>query len=333
MSLRVLSAGPAVTIQDMGRPGHMAWGLSRGGAADRTALHEGAALLGHAPDRAAVEMMGFGGTFQATAPTVIALTGAPMQAAVDGAALAWNASHRIEAGQTLAIGAAAKGVFGYLHLGGGVTGEPFLGSLSTHAGAGIGRPLGEGDVIEGAGGGRAGMGIEPEPRLGGGTLRVLPGPQTGRFSGADRARFEATAFLRDRRGNRQGARFEPEGGTSFFAEGGLTVLSEVIVPGDIQVTGEGAPYVLLAECQTTGGYPRIGAVHPADLPRAAQAAPGDTVRFAFVTPEEGLALHRAEVKWLAGLPKRAAPRIRDPRDVNLLTYDLIGGVVDATEDT
>ena len=332
MSLRILSCGPGLTVQDMGRPGRMAEGLSRGGAADRVALHEGAALLGHRPERAAVEMMGFGGTFSVEAPVVVALTGAPMQAALDGAPLEWNASHALEPGQTLRIGAATKGFFGYLHLGGGVAGEPFLGSLSAHVGAGIGRTLRQGDVIAGQGGGTPGMGLDPEPRLGGGTLRVLSGPQTAKFSEADRTRFEATPFTRDRRGNRQGVRFDPEDGEGYFAEGGLTVLSEVIVPGDIQVTGEGSPYVLLAECQTTGGYPRIGAVVPADLPRAAQAAPGDTVRFQFITAEEGLALHRAEAKMLASLPRRVAPRIRDPKDMaDLLTYDLIGRA--ALEDT
>ncbi|MEM9755757.1 MAG: urea amidolyase, partial [Pseudomonadota bacterium] len=90
MSLEVLSAGPSLTIQDGGRPGHLQIGLSRGGAMDRRALAEGAALLGQSAGCAALEMAGMGGVFEATEPLRIALTGAPMRASLNGQPLRWS---------------------------------------------------------------------------------------------------------------------------------------------------------------------------------------------------------------------------------------------------
>ena len=124
-----------------------------------------------------------------------------------------------------------------------------------------------------------------------------------------------------------GVRLLPPGG-GYGLEAGGRILSEVITPGDIQIPGDGAPYVLLAECQTTGGYPRIGTVIPADLPRVAQAGPGAELRFRFVTRDEALAAERAMRAEIAALPGRVQPLVRDPRDMNLLAHDLVSGVTD-----
>ena len=94
-ALLIHRAGPAITVQDLGRPGYLARGLSRGGAADRLALRQGAALLGQAVG-AALEMAGLGGSFSVTAPTRIALTGAPMRASRDGTPLSLVADFAYE---------------------------------------------------------------------------------------------------------------------------------------------------------------------------------------------------------------------------------------------
>jgi allophanate hydrolase len=84
---------------------------------------------------------------------------------------------------------------------------------------------------------------------------------------------------------------------------------------------------LLAECQTTGGYPRIGTVIPADLPQVAQTPAGTALRFRFVTLDEALMAERAYRRHLAELPWNRFPLIRDPRDISdLLSYTLISGV-------
>jgi allophanate hydrolase len=127
-------------------------------------------------------------------------------------------------------------------------------------------------------------------------------------------------------------RLNPEG-AGFASRAGLTVLSEAIVPGDIQITGDGAPFVLMAECQTTGGYPRIGAVLACDLPRVAQAAPGTKLRLRFVPPDEALAAERRAAEARAGLRRRLTRLVRDPRDIrDLLSYELISGVIAGNEE-
>lgn len=328
--LRVHAAGPAVTVQDRGRPGWLARGLSCGGAADPLALAEGAALLGQGAECAALEMAGSGGRFETDRDVVVALTGAPMRAVLAGARLAWNATHLLPAGVPLEIGGAEAGVYGYLHLSGGVATAPVLGSRSAHLAAGIGAPVG-GRIAAGAvlplgpaGPARPGLGLAVADRFSGGVVRIVASAQTALFAPGERARFEATAFTRDARANRQGVRLA-HGGAPFRAEGQLSALSEVVVPGDVQMTGEGVPFVLLAECQTMGGYPRIGTVVPDDLPLVAQAAPGAPLRFRFVGREEALADHRRA--HAAGLVARVRPLVRDPAAMaDLLSHQLVGGV-------
>lgn len=331
-ALTVLSA-PGASVQDRGRPGYLGFGLSQGGAADPLALAEGAALLGQGADLAAIEMPGFGGRFRAGADLRIALTGAEGPASIEGERVAWNASHRLPRGAELALGAARSGVYGYLHVGGGVATEPHLGARGAHLAAGLGG-LHEAGAILPVGddpGQGTGLRIPPLPRYGGGMLRVVPSLQTGIFPAEVLSRFEATAFAKDARANRMGVRLSSDG-TGFEAPGGRTVLSEVIVPGDIQITGDGTPFVLMAECQTTGGYPRIGTVIPCDLPRIAQARPGEVLRFRFVTEAEALAAEAIARRDLAALPGRVEPLVRDPADIaDLLAYQLISGAVAGDE--
>ena len=272
-ALTVHQVGPAVTVQDMGRPGHLSSGLSCGGAADRLALLEGAALLEQDPSLACLEMAGMGGTFTFSRPVRVALTGGAMSAERDGAALRWHASHAIAPGQVLRIGASVSGHYGYLHVGGGLAPRYSGQSRGTYHG-GAGRPCATGDEI--ALGPDTGGGVDQvlvvEDRFSGGQIDVLRVAQSALFDAEVQARFERTVFTRDPRGNRQGVRLSHTG-AGFLGAGQLSVLSEVIQPGDIQMTGEGTPYVLLADCQSTGGYPRIGTVAPYDLPRVVQAPP------------------------------------------------------------
>ena len=333
-TLTILRAGPGLTVQDDGRPGWLEYGLSRGGAADRLALAEGAALLGQPSDLAAIEMAGMGGEFQADSDLRIALTGAPMQASIDGALVAWNASHLLPAGTRLTIGAARSGSYGYLHVGGGFQTPEYLGARSAHLAAGVGAPLAAGDALEtGADSGRGtGLGLTLDTRFEGGTVRVVASLQTALFPEAELKRFEQTMFRRGARGNRMGVPVE-SGSESFRPDGARTVVSEVITPGDIQVTGDGTPYVLLSECQTTGGYPRIGTVLPCDLPILAQAAAGAELQFRFLALEEAVALEQQEADRRAGLRSQCQPLIRDPRTMyNLLSFQLISGAIAGEDD-
>jgi allophanate hydrolase len=326
-ALLIRRAGPGVTVQDMGRPGRLAQGLSRGGAADTLALAEGAALLAQDVRLAAIEIAGSFLEAEATAPLRIALTGAPMRAVAGEAALAWYATHLLPQGTRLAL-SGSPGGYSYLHIGGGIAMPPVLGAVSAHLAAGLGRMLRAGDSLPLGpdGGGPTGMTLPPLARFGGGVLRLVTGPQTHLFAPPARARFCATPFTKDARGNRMGQRLIPAG-EGFAAEAGLTILSQPVVPGDVQVPGDGMPYVLLSECQTTGGYPRIGTVIPADLPHLVQAPPGAVLRFRFIPLDEAVTVERAEARRRAALRADVRPLRRDPRRMpDLLSYQLISGV-------
>ena len=330
-SLDILTCGPGVSLQDAGRPGLLAKGLSGGGAMDPLALAEGAALLGQAANCAlAIEMAGAGGTFRAAgADLLIALTGAPMSAEIDGTRLAWAGSHLLPRGAVLKVGGALSGSYGYLSVA-GLDAASVLGARSAHISGGIGRRLRPGDHLACAAAPNAGGGmIDPEDRFNGGEIRILPSVQTDAFDAATLTRLETTAFRKDARASRMGARMAQDG-EGFSSSAHLAILSEIIVPGDVQVIGDGAPFVLLNECQSMGGYPRIATVISADLPRVAQAGPGSPIRFRFVTLDEALAARASAAKHLKSLPSRVKPRVRHPGDIaDLLSYQLVSGAVSA----
>jgi allophanate hydrolase len=320
--------GPGLTVQDLGRPGWKAQGLSTGGAADTLALIEGAALLGTPADQAVIEMMGYGGVFSSDEGTRFCITGAQMQADIDGVTVGHNSTHFLPAGAKLSIGGAQKGVYGYLCFAGGITTPPVMNSRATHLTAGIGKRLADGVILP--------IGADPDrkraphklnvaDRFSGGTIRIMAGPQTDFFTDATLDVFTNTTFHRSPRGNRQGIRLDHDG-ADFATKGGLNHVSDLIVPGDIQMTGDSVPYVLLAECQTIGGYPRIGSVIPADLPKIAQAVAGAALQFRFLSLEDADATARTVDAQLREITQLCQPLVRDPHDIaDLLRYQLISG--------
>ncbi len=325
MSVFIERAGPAMSVQDAGRAGELGLGLSRGGAADRIGWLEGVALLGQSLEAASIEMAGMGGRLRFEADTRFALSGAPMRAMLNGAPIEWRASHRARAGDVLDIGVASRGVYGYLALAGGVDAPVELGGRGYHVIAGLGAPLSGGEslrLLPDPAPEAAPLRLSSEP-VSSAPIRVMEGPQTYLFSEETRAGFEATRFFKSPRANRQGVRLDHEG-APFATAGQLNLVSDFIAEGDIQMTGDGTPFVLLAECQSMGGYPRIGTVLPADLPRVAQADVGSVLSFRFVSVEEAEATWESDEAILSRLKKRLAPMVRDPRDMaDLLSYELI----------
>ncbi|KIN62604.1 Allophanate hydrolase subunit 2 [Sulfitobacter noctilucicola] len=329
--LTIETAGPAMSVQDQGRPGYRAQGLTIGGAADRIALSEGAAILGQLPEYAAIEMAGSGGRFTADRDIRIALTGATMSANIDGEALAWNASHLLRAGAVLTIGGARNGTYGYLHVGGGIDTPPVMRSRASHLAGGIGTLLQTGDVLPiGKDKGReTARTLSSSDRFGGGTVRIVASMQTEDFDPETVARFTRNTFRRDARANRMGVRMDFDG-DGFSTAGQLSIVSEVVVPGDIQISGDGAPYVLMYECQTTGGYPRIGSVLPCDLPRIAQAQTGAQIQFEMVDMETAMIAQCRFASELSALGKQVVPLVRDPATMkDLLSFQLVSGAVSA----
>ncbi|RMH39345.1 MAG: urea amidolyase, partial [Alphaproteobacteria bacterium] len=145
--LRIQSLAPGASVQDRGRPGLQRFGVTGGGAMDMVALAEGQILLGNPPAAAALELAMAGGRFVATGPLVIATSGAEMALSVNGTQRPWRAVIDLEAGDVVEIGAARSGVYGYLHLTGGLDVPPVLGSRATHARAGLGPRIEAGMVL------------------------------------------------------------------------------------------------------------------------------------------------------------------------------------------
>lgn len=328
-AIEIIRAGPSLTVQDLGRSGWQAHGLSRGGAVDRLALYEGAALLGQSPELAALEMAGYGGQFKVRGTVQIALSGALMHAAVDGVEIGWNRSHVLRDGQVLSIGASISGLYGYLSIAGGIDTLPSLGSRSAHLAAGIGARILAGAIlpIGDSGEAKAPVCLQPEDRLNGGRIRAVATLHTHLFTKAVIDRFERTEFTATIRRNRQGMELGFNG-APFASKAGRSILSEPMVPGDIQMTGEGYPFVLLSECQTTGGFSRIAQVLPCDLATIAQASPNTSVTFTFISLDDA---DKAQAKFdqkVRRLHRRVQPVTRRIEDIgDLLSYDLISGAI------
>ncbi|WP_208354415.1 biotin-dependent carboxyltransferase family protein [Pseudaestuariivita rosea] len=328
--IEVISAGPALTLQDLGRPGYVQQGVAPGGAADPLAILEATALLSVFQPVTAIEMPLIGGAFRTNAPIFFALTGAPMQARIDDQPILWNASHWLQAGQTLQIGSVTQGTYGYLSITGTLQVPPILNSRSNYRSIKPRPPLTAGDTLEV-------IPAQPQPplrlpqpdRFDGGCIRVMPGPQSDLFPQAERDRLAGTAFTRSPQANRQGVRLDHDG-PGFLPESSATLASDFIKCGDVQITGDGAPYVLLADCQTIGGYPRIGTVVQDDIPKVAQAPAGAPLNFQWLDTDAADALYQPMSAQLRRIRDQVKPLIRDPRDISdLLSYDLISGVTDA----
>ncbi|MFF2957091.1 biotin-dependent carboxyltransferase family protein [Kitasatospora sp. NPDC057965] len=277
----VVRPGPLTTVQDLGRRGVAHLGVPRAGALDEPALRAANRLVGNAPGAAALETTLGGIAVRALRPLTVAVTGAPSPVRVDGRPAAWGAPVAVPAGAVLDVGAATSGVRAYLAVAGGVAVEPVLGSRSADLLSGLGpAPLAVGDELPV--GPRPPFGPLPElvplpapPALL--ALRLRLGPRADWFTPDVADRLSHATFRVAPASNRIALRTEGPP-LARAREGELP--SEGMVLGAVQVPPDGLPVVFLADHPTTGGYPVVGVVPPADLAAAAQARPGTPLRFA-----------------------------------------------------
>lgn len=332
--LEILSIAPGASIQDRGRNGYLRFGVTSSGAMDDFALAEGQALLANRPDAAALEFAGAGGTFQARSQMRVALTGAEMVASLNGKPVGWRQSLKLAMGDILAIGGAVLGVYGYLHVTGGFRTETVLGARATHSRAGFGHVAKPGDILPVGDGGNSDapdMALSRPAYFESRRIRALWGPQSHLFDDPTRSGFAAARFTITPMRDRMGIRVMPSSGP-VSAAAGLTIASDAVLPGDIQITGDGTPAILLADRGPSGGYPRIATVATADLATLAQMPVGAEFTLEFIDRQAAVAAllrHRADLK---ALPKQVRPLLRDPRDIaDLLAYNLVGGMVRGDE--
>ncbi|MHB9863135.1 5-oxoprolinase subunit C family protein [Streptomyces sp. YIM S03343] len=279
-ALAVVRAGALTTVQDLGRPGHAHLGVPRSGALDASAAVLVNRLVGNPPGAAVLETTVNGCAVRPRSAVVAAVAGAPCPVAVDGRPAGWGAPVVVPAGAVLEVGAAVRGVRSYVAVSGGVAVGPVLGSRSTDLLSGLGpAPLTDGAVLPlgRPTGPPARVDIAPQPgpptEL---VLGVTLGPRDDWFTPSALRTLTTCPFSVSAASSRIGLRTEgPVLARAVTGE----LPSEGMVLGAVQVPPDGRPVVFLADHPTTGGYPVIAVVRPADLPAAAQAAPGTPVRF------------------------------------------------------
>jgi biotin-dependent carboxylase-like uncharacterized protein len=340
-SLRVLSPGLLTTVQDLGRPGHAQLGIPAGGALDPVALRAANALAGNPPDAGALEVVHLGPTLAVEAPSArMSFAGADATIEIlvshdhdAGTAVETMRSVRLRQGNVLRIGALSRGAVLYIAVEGGFAIEPVLGSLSTYVRGGLGgwqgRALMQGDQLPLC---REAASIREDACLTGidlsvpRRLRTIEGPQVDRFTPDEVAAFfrgEYVVAASDRMGMR--LRGRPVAHVA-----GHDVISEGIAPGSIQISGSGEPIVLLADRQTTGGYPKIATVISADLPALGRLPIGAKIGFERVSLAAAAQLRRQLLADIDAISSRMAPIAgARERDASLLQANLISGVVDA----
>jgi len=278
--IEILDTGRQALVQDLGRPGLAAIGVGRSGAADRSSLCLGNRLVANDDEGAAgIEILLGGFAARAAKDLLIALTGAPAPATVDGLPVGHHALVRLRRGQELRLGPPPCGLRTYLCVRGGIAVPRVLGSRSTDVLSGIGpEPLEKGAELP--------VGPEPAaypvidfapvaPPPGGPViLRAISGPHAEHA--VDPEALATARWVASGRSDRVGMRLE--GATLEVAEGAGSLPSEGLARGAIQLPPGGEPVVFLADHPVTGGYPVIAVLRDADVDRAAQIRPGQPVR-------------------------------------------------------
>jgi antagonist of KipI len=304
MTVRVLRPGLLTTVQDPGRHGYQRVGLCPGGAMDPVALALANALVGNALDEAALEITVIGPELVFEVDTLVAVCGADF-----ATSFPHNRPVLARAGTRLNVGRATRGARAYIAVAGGFAVEPVLASRSTYLpgqfGGYEGRALRHGDVLPLRDAAAAGR-FSTLKKSRDGTVRwsappltlpdrepilvhVIEGQHFASFDANSQRAFFDTVWRVAPDSNRMGFRLS---GPPLGRPQGDEILSGPTCLGSVQVPPSGVPIALMADHQTTGGYPRIAEIASADVARLAQLAPGGKVHFAKCSLEMAAELRR-----------------------------------------
>lgn len=285
MTLTIRKISGFATIQDAGRPGYRGDGVPTCGAMDVASLALANSIVGNPAGAAAIEWALAGGSLRFLTHALVAVTGAEVELARNGAVAHSGVAMEFGAGDELAVGRFIRGAYAYISVRGGIDVPAVLGSRSTYLPAGIGgldgRRLRSGDTLT------AGREIDPQrdsrayakpetPTTIPPPIRAIEGPNMSAFSRKFRESFWASEFTVSPSSNRTGYRLDrdprrdPQGGSA---------ASEPACVGAIQVANGAGAIVLMADGPTVGGYPKIGVVASVDIPALAQRTPGEVVSF------------------------------------------------------
>jgi allophanate hydrolase len=341
-SLKILSPGAHTTVQDLGRFGYQDIGVPPSGALDPLALRLANSLVGNSEHSAALEILHHGPTLEVAAESVrVALAGVGASLEILGAEARlvppWR-SVTLQRGETIRVAASRDSACCYLAVAGGFDLPACLGSRATYARAHLGgfegRRLAGGDelslVLDAAPEGGE-LCLAPPPNLGpAAEVRVVLGPQLDDFTEEAIETFLGADFTVSVNSDRMGMRLD---GPRLAHRDGFNIISDGVVTGAVQVPGSGQPILLLADRQTTGGYPKIATVISADLPALGRCKPGSRLRFRSVEVAEAEAIRREQEAEIARIISAIAP-LDEGRGVNersLHGDNLISGVVSGSE--
>jgi biotin-dependent carboxylase-like uncharacterized protein len=307
----IVKPGMLTTIQDAGRWGFQARGVPVAGPMDPVSHRFANALVGNDRDAALLEVTLLGPEVEFEDERLAAVAGADFELSLDGRQVPSNAPFIVAVGSRLRFGARRLGARAYLAVSGGIAVPPILGSRSTHVisamGGLNGRALTAGERIplgEPARAARTALAPQtavvdlPEHHA---TIRVLAGPQEDAFAADALDVLQSAPYVVGGNSDRMGFRLE---GPRLAHARGADVISDATPLGVLQVPASGQPILLMADRQTTGGYPKIATVIAADISIAGQLAPGDTIAFVVCTPRDALAALIAQERALMAVEER-----------------------------
>ncbi|MGM9949819.1 MAG: biotin-dependent carboxyltransferase family protein [Lysinibacillus sp.] len=306
MGVTVLHGGLLTTVQDLGRLGAQKYGVIVSGAMDAVSMRLANLLVGNADGEAALEVTLFGTKLLFEADQLIAITGGDLQPTIDGQKAPMWRPVLIRRGSVLHFASAVSGCRAYVSFAGGIHVPAVMGSKSTYLRAGIGglsgRALQKGDCFA------CGEAVGDISRAFIRQLEQMDRPIAWSIDATQLHLFEQNEAIRVMHGSEY-RRFTPESQHAFFSspykitthsdrmgyrlEGEplhlsekFDLLSEGVTYGTVQVPSSGQPIILMADRQTTGGYPKIGQVISADLPRLSQMQPNADIHFTEVSLEQ-----------------------------------------------
>lgn len=289
-----------VSVQDDGRFGALEFGVTASGPMDRSAFFRAGNLLkdvGANVGTSAIESAGGGLEFVVRGGLVrAAFCGGQFSLAINSMKANWDEVHSFQDGDVVKVSPGSAGNYAIIRMDHGIDVELVVGSRSTNTVAKLGgicgKQITQGKIVN----------LEPagEAFFVGGTIfdasngpvRVIWGLHGDLFSKDVRERFLASEFLVSSAMDRMGVRLSDTNGV-FSMPPKLSLVSDTIVPGDIQILGDGTPVVLMRDHQPTGGYPRIATIVSADIDRFAQYRAGTKVRFVSVSVEHAHNLFRS----------------------------------------
>lgn len=293
---RVIRAGPLVSFQDLGRNGHMRFGVPKSGPMDIAAFKRTNRLLGNAIGATCIEVSIGGLELECVeGATSACIHGGDFHLALDQIDIANGEIFTITSGQKLTIRAGKTGSWCYLSLAGSINTETWLGASATHFISGFGGGVLKADQSITVSNANILDHVADNKPIGQrayhGYIRVTLGPQDHYFTPTAIRRLLNEEYSVSTAYDRMGMRLT---GPNLELNTALSIPSEPLMKGSVQVAGDGVPTILMSDHQTTGGYPKIATVISSDLDMLAQLRPNQPLRFLAVTPQEAIRIARVK---------------------------------------